>query len=176
MPPAGGLRRGGRWQRLRDLGLGRPDDFDRQGFRRARRDRRKRRQDAGASAQGARGIDPHVEGPRGDAVAAGADLQGQVADELALPGSTAVIRNSDEGFCGDGATITLQRALAASCATPGNFSSLGLRYFCANDPAVAADVNANTAQLVALMQQKLGSSWGAADAGAGSSGITTSTR
>lgn len=68
-----------------------------------------------------------------------------------------------------------QRALAASCATPGNFSSLGLRYFCANDPAVAADVNANTAQLVALMQQKLGSSWGAADAGAGSSGITTST-
>lgn len=67
-----------------------------------------------------------------------------------------------------------RQALAASCVTPGFFSSLGLHYFCANDPAIAADVNANTAQLVNLMQQKLGSSWGAADAGAGSSGITTS--
>jgi peptidoglycan glycosyltransferase len=45
-------------------------------------------------------------------------------DELALPGSTAVIRNSDEGFCGDGATITLQRALAVSCNTA--FAALGM--------------------------------------------------
>ncbi len=45
-------------------------------------------------------------------------------DELALPGSTAVIRNSDEGFCGDGSTITLERALAVSCNTA--FAALGM--------------------------------------------------
>ena len=64
-------------------------------------------------------------------------------------------------------------ALAASCATPSFFSSLGLRYFCADDPALASEVNANTQQLVTLMQQKLGSTWAAADAGVSTSGIST---
>lgn len=45
-------------------------------------------------------------------------------DELPLPGSTAVIRNSDDGFCADGRTITLERALAVSCNTA--FAELGM--------------------------------------------------
>jgi len=45
-------------------------------------------------------------------------------DELALPGSTAVIRNADDGFCADGDTISLQRALAVSCNTA--FAALGM--------------------------------------------------
>jgi peptidoglycan glycosyltransferase len=45
-------------------------------------------------------------------------------DELALPGSTAAIRNSDDGFCGNGDTITLERALAVSCNTA--FAELGM--------------------------------------------------
>lgn len=65
-------------------------------------------------------------------------------------------------------------ALAASCATPSFFSNLGLRYFCADDPALASEVNQNTQQLVGLIQQKLGSSWGSADAGVSTSGISTS--
>ena len=44
--------------------------------------------------------------------------------ELELPGSTAIIRNSDGGFCGDGTTITLERALAVSCNTA--FAALGM--------------------------------------------------
>lgn len=45
-------------------------------------------------------------------------------DELELPGSTAVIRNSDDGFCGNGSAITLERALAVSCNTA--FAALGM--------------------------------------------------
>jgi peptidoglycan glycosyltransferase len=45
-------------------------------------------------------------------------------DELPLPNSTAVIRNADEGFCGNGTTITLERALAVSCNTA--FAQLGM--------------------------------------------------
>ncbi len=67
-----------------------------------------------------------------------------------------------------------KEALAASCAAPSSFSSLGLNYFCPNDPALASEFNANTAQLVGLIQQKVGAGWGAPDAGAGTSGITTS--
>ena len=67
-----------------------------------------------------------------------------------------------------------KEALAATCAAPTSFSSLGLNYFCPNDPALASEFNANTAQLVGLIQQKVGAGWGAADAGAGTSGITTS--
>lgn len=44
--------------------------------------------------------------------------------ELGLPGSTAVITNADEGYCGDGTTITLERALAVSCNTA--FAALGM--------------------------------------------------
>jgi peptidoglycan glycosyltransferase len=46
------------------------------------------------------------------------------SDELPLPGSTAVIRNSDDGFCGDGTTITLERSLAVSCNTA--FAQVGM--------------------------------------------------
>ena len=66
-------------------------------------------------------------------------------------------------------------AIAATCAAPASFSNLGLYYFCPNDPALASEVNSNTAQLVSLMQQKIGGGFGAADAGASTSGITTST-
>jgi peptidoglycan glycosyltransferase len=45
-------------------------------------------------------------------------------DELDLPGSTSVIRNADGGFCGNGTTITLERALAISCNTA--FGQLGM--------------------------------------------------
>lgn len=69
--------------------------------------------------------------------------------------------------------LVSKEALAATCAAPTTFSSLGLNYFCPNDPAVAAEFNANTLQLVNMMQQKLGAGWGAADAGISSTGITT---
>jgi len=35
--------------------------------------------------------------------------------ELELPGSTAVIRNADGGYCADGTSLTLARAMAVSC-------------------------------------------------------------
>lgn len=70
--------------------------------------------------------------------------------------------------------LVSREALAATCAAPASFTSLGLNYFCPNDPAIAAEVNNNTAQLVNLMQQKLGTGWGAADAGVATAGITTS--
>jgi peptidoglycan glycosyltransferase len=44
--------------------------------------------------------------------------------ELELPGSTSIIRNADGGFCGNGTTITLERALAVSCNTA--FAALGM--------------------------------------------------
>jgi hypothetical protein len=69
--------------------------------------------------------------------------------------------------------LVSREALAATCAAPANFTSLGLRYFCPNDPALASEVNANTSQLVSLMQQKLGGTWGAADAGPGTTAIAT---
>lgn len=69
--------------------------------------------------------------------------------------------------------LASREALAASCAAPAAFSNLGLNYFCPNDPALASEFNANTAQLVGLIQQKLGAGWGAADAGASTTGITT---
>ncbi len=67
-----------------------------------------------------------------------------------------------------------REALAATCAAPTSFSSLGLNYFCPNDPALASEFNANTAQLVGLIQQKVGAGFGLPDAGPGTSGITTS--
>ncbi len=67
-----------------------------------------------------------------------------------------------------------KEALAATCAAPASFSSLGLNYFCPNDPALASEFNANTAQLVGLIQQKVGAGFGLPDAGPGTSGITTS--
>lgn len=70
--------------------------------------------------------------------------------------------------------LASKEALAASCMAPSSFSSLGLNYFCPNDPAIAADVNANTLQLVKLMEQKVGSGWGPADAGAGTTAVTAS--
>lgn len=45
-------------------------------------------------------------------------------DELELPGSTAVIRNADGGFCADGVSLTMERALAISCNTA--FAELGM--------------------------------------------------
>ena len=45
-------------------------------------------------------------------------------DELELPGSTAVIRNADGGYCADGVSLTLERALAVSCNTA--FAELGM--------------------------------------------------
>lgn len=44
--------------------------------------------------------------------------------ELELPGSTSVIRNADGGYCGDGTTLTLARALTVSCNTA--FAELGM--------------------------------------------------
>jgi len=46
-------------------------------------------------------------------------------DELPLPGTTSTITNFDGGFCGDGDTVTLQRAVAISCNTA--FADLGMR-------------------------------------------------
>lgn len=43
-----------------------------------------------------------------------------------------------------------------ACTTPALFTSLGLKYFCADAPALAADVNTNTQTLATLMSQKLG--------------------
>lgn len=48
-------------------------------------------------------------------------------------------------------------AWAGSCATPGSFpSTLGLTYFCSDEPAYATDVNGNTERLVSLITQKVG--------------------
>lgn len=66
-------------------------------------------------------------------------------------------------------------ARAQVCSAPASFTALGLTWFCPDAPALASEVNGNTQQLVALMQQKLGNTWGAADAGAGTSGISTAT-
>ena len=46
-------------------------------------------------------------------------------DVLELPGSTATIVNADGGFCGDGDTVTLERALIVSCNTA--FAELGMQ-------------------------------------------------
>jgi hypothetical protein len=69
--------------------------------------------------------------------------------------------------------LVSREALSASCLAPSLFASLGLKYFCADDPAFASDINDNTQQLVSLMQQKLGSTWGSPDAGASTIGIST---
>ena len=68
--------------------------------------------------------------------------------------------------------LASKEALAATCAAPASFSGLGLNYFCPNDPAVASEFNANTAVLVNMMQQKLGTNW-VADAGASTVPINT---
>lgn len=39
------------------------------------------------------------------------------ADEYLAPGSGSPIRNAGDGFCGDGATVTLEQALVVSCNT-----------------------------------------------------------
>jgi peptidoglycan glycosyltransferase len=46
-------------------------------------------------------------------------------DLLELPGSTATIANADGGFCGNGDTVTFERALVVSCNTA--FADLGMR-------------------------------------------------
>jgi transposase-like protein len=73
------------------------------------------------------------------------------------------------------ACLVSREAYAASCSAPSLFSNLGLKYFCADDPALADEVNQNTQQLVSLIQQKVGASWGLPDAGVSSVGITTPT-
>ncbi len=73
--------------------------------------------------------------------------------------------------------LTARQALSGTCATPGFFSGLGLNYFCADEPALASEVNANTQQLARLMEAKVGA-LGPADGGnpnVSSSSITTST-
>lgn len=44
--------------------------------------------------------------------------------ELELPGSTAVIRNADGGYCADGVRLSLEQALTVSCNTA--FAELGM--------------------------------------------------
>lgn len=73
--------------------------------------------------------------------------------------------------------LTARQALSGTCATPGFFSNLGLNYFCADDPALASEVNANTQQLARLMEAKVGA-LGPADGGnpnVSSTSVTTST-
>lgn len=53
-------------------------------------------------------------------------------------------------------TLAGRVAYAQACTAPALFTTLGLRYFCANSPALADDANTNTQQLVTLVQQKLG--------------------
>ncbi len=45
-------------------------------------------------------------------------------DELALPNSLSTITNAEEGYCGNGATVSLQQALVISCNTA--FAQLGM--------------------------------------------------
>ncbi|MER2566837.1 MAG: hypothetical protein ABTQ32_39295 [Myxococcaceae bacterium] len=52
--------------------------------------------------------------------------------------------------------LTARQALSGTCATPGSFSGLGLNFFCADDPALASEVNANTQQLARLVEAKVG--------------------
>lgn len=50
-----------------------------------------------------------------------------------------------------------REALAAGCPRTGSFIYLtGLQYFCAEDPALADEVNANTQALVTAVEQKVG--------------------
>lgn len=73
--------------------------------------------------------------------------------------------------------LTARQALSGTCATPGFFSALGLNYFCADEPAMASEVNANTQQLARLMEAKVGT-LGPADGGnpnVSSSSVSTST-
>ncbi len=50
-----------------------------------------------------------------------------------------------------------REALAAGCPRTGSFIYLtGLQYFCAEDPALADEVNANTQALVTAIEQKVG--------------------
>lgn len=70
------------------------------------------------------------------------------------------------------AVLLAPRAFSGTCATPAFFSSLGLSFLCANDPAVAADLNNNTKQLATLMSAKVGT-LGPADGG--NSNISTGT-
>ncbi|MDP1922120.1 MAG: hypothetical protein Q8L14_38125 [Myxococcales bacterium] len=50
-----------------------------------------------------------------------------------------------------------REALAAGCPRTGSFIYLtGLHYFCAEDPALADEVNANTQALVTAVEQKVG--------------------
>lgn len=55
------------------------------------------------------------------------------------------------------AVVTAQRAWAAGCSAPGTFPvALGFKYFCANMPAVADDINGNTQLITDLVQAKVG--------------------
>lgn len=70
------------------------------------------------------------------------------------------------------AVLLAPRAFSGTCATPSFFSNLGLNFLCANDPAVAADLNSNTQQLATLMTAKVGALGPAAG---GNSNISTGT-
>jgi peptidoglycan glycosyltransferase len=59
-------------------------------------------------------------------------------DVLELPGSTGTIVNADGGFCGNGDTVTLERALIVSCNTA--FAELGMQL--GSDPLLEASEEA----------------------------------
>lgn len=70
------------------------------------------------------------------------------------------------------AVVTAHRAWALGCSAPGTFPvALGFKYFCANAPAVADDINANTQLITDLVQAKVG----ALAAGAVGSGSISTT-
>lgn len=48
------------------------------------------------------------------------------------------------------------RALSGTCAVPSFFSGLGLNYFCADEPALASEANANFEKLARLTEAKVG--------------------
>lgn len=54
-------------------------------------------------------------------------------------------------------TLAARTAWAGTCAAPGTFpATLGLTWFCPDEPAVASELNGNTERLVALISQKVG--------------------
>jgi hypothetical protein len=67
-----------------------------------------------------------------------------------------------------GVGLTAREALSGTCthASSAIFNALGLSWFCADEPAMASEVNANTLQLVRLMEAKVGG-LGPADGGNG---------
>lgn len=95
-----------------------------------------------------------------DGLEAGSRRRGSALGRLATVGIVFVVG------------LTAREALSGTCATPGFFSGLGLAYFCADEPALASEANANTQQLARLMEAKVGS-LGPADGG--NSNVTSAT-